>query len=875
MKARVNQTGEGLVEPLTRREREVLVLLAQGYSAPEIAEQLTLALSSVKWYVQQIYGKLGVNNKQRAILRASELGLLETPSPVVSVNSSPKHNLPFQLTSFIGREKEIETVNRLIAPHGGGKRSSPVGRLLTLTGAGGSGKTRLALEVAASLRDGFPDGVWFIEFAPLIDPNLVVQSVLTTLGLSEQPGRSTLAIVCDFLQPKRALLVLDNCEHLIQACAQLVETMLRACPALHILATSREALNVAGERLYLVPTLTTPDPAQADLDTLPQYEAVRLFVERAQTALPGFGLTVDNTSAVAQVCHQLDGIPLALELAAARVKALRVEQIAARLAERDQFRLLTAGRRTSLPRHQTLHALIDWSYNLLSEHERLLLPRLSIFAGGCTLEAAEVVCVGEGVEADNILDLITQLVNKSLVISEREQGQEARYRMLETIRQYASGRLLEAGEDEQLRDRHLAYFLQWSERVEPELCGPQQLKWLDQIETEHDNLRSALEWSLTQTKGGEAGLRLAGSLPIFWLHRGYINEGFAWLEKVLASRTAPRAGGLRAKALYGAGFLACWQGDRMATARRRLEESAGLWQTLGSAGRTGLAQVLATFCEAMRILGDPAAARSLAEEAVLLCREQGDRWGLAYALTNLGVAIRDQEDFALARSTIDEGVALWRELGDLWGLDLATHRLGEVALRQGDYEEARRHFADCLVFARKLGNPGQTAWKLCNLANVALNLSHWAEAKIYNEECFSMFQELGSKYGQTTCYSYSGFLALIDGNNQQAQRFFEKALEFARTSGPVWLGANVLMGLASVAAGTQARQAARLLGAAEARLKAGASYWDTFEKLCVGRVTDTAIAQLGEAVFATAQAEGRAMTFEQAADYALENEPSD
>ena len=488
------------VEPLTRREREVLALLAQGYSGPEIAKQLTLALSSVKWYVQQVYGKLGVNNKQRAIIRAAELGLLETFSPPASTpqrHPSPKHNLPSQLTSFIGREKEIAEIRRLLSPlsraEEAGEGLGVRARLLTLTGAGGSGKTRLALQAAAQLLDAFPDGVWFIELAPLSDPALVPQSLLSTLGLIEQAGRSALAILTDFLQPKRALLVLDNCEHLIQACAQLAETLLRTCPTLYILATSREALGIAGETPYLVPTLTTPDPTHANLDTLPQYEAVRLFVERAQTAWPGFALTNDNTPAVAQVCHQLDGIPLAIELAAARVKALRVEQIAARLTERDRFRLLISGTRTALSRHQTLQALIDWSHDLLSEPERALLRRLAVFAGGWTLEAAEAVCVGDGIEADKVLHLMTQLVNKSLILAEREQGKEARYHILETIRQYASERLLKAGEGEQLRSRHLDFFLRWAERVEPDVRGPQQLKWLDQFEIENDNLRAALE----------------------------------------------------------------------------------------------------------------------------------------------------------------------------------------------------------------------------------------------------------------------------------------------------------------------------------------------------------------------------------------------
>jgi tetratricopeptide (TPR) repeat protein len=330
-------------------------------------------------------------------------------------------------------------------------------------------------------------------------------------------------------------------------------------------------------------------------------------------------------------------------------------------------------------------------------------------------------------------------------------------------------------------------------------------------------------------------------------------------------------GGVRAKALYGAGFLACWQGDRMDAARAWLEESASLWRMLGPAGRTGLAHALSMLSEAMRILGDPLAARSLAEEAAAISRDQNERWGLAFALTNLGIAIREQEDFALARSTIDECIVLWGELGDRWGLDLATHRMGELAHRQGDYEGARRHFMECLVKARKLNDQEQVAWKLANLAMVALNLGDWTEAKAYTEEYFSLFRELGSKYGQSYAYYDFGLLALTDGDDRQAQSFFERALELARTSGPLWLGATVLMGLAAAAASTHAWRAAQLLGAAEARLTAGASYWDAFETLCVGRLTATALAQLGDAAFAAAQAEGRAMTFEQAAAYALED----
>lgn len=808
--------------------------------------------------------KLGIPEAERPQWVRFARGLVEHPNHHLTSSAlrEQKTNLPISLTSFIGREKEIEMVKQLIAPPGGG-------RLLTLTGAGGSGKTRLALEVAAKLRDLFPDGVWFIDFAPLTDPALVPQSLLTTLGLSEQAGRSALAIVSDFLQPKRVLLILDNCEHLIQACAQLVEALLRTCPTLHILATSREALSVAGERLYLVPTLTTPDPAQANLATLPDYEAVRLFIERGQTVLPGFKLTGDNMHAVAQVCHQLDGIPLAVELAAARVKVLRVEQIAARLAEHDQFRLLTSGSRTALPRHQTLHALIGWSYNLLSEDERLLLQRLSVFAGGCTLEAAEAVCVGEGVEADNVLDLMTQLVNKSFVIGEREQGREARYRMLEIIRQFAIERLLEAGKGEQTRKQHFEFFLQRAEQIEPNVRRPHLPDYLNQLEAEHDNLRAALEWSLAQADYGEAGLRMAGALFSFWDQRGYRGEGRTWLARALDNPAAPSAGEARAKALYGAGCLAGAEGDNQTT-RTLLEESVNLWRALGSAGLTGLAHTLSILGQIMRGQGDLSTARALGSEAIAIFRKQDERWGLAWALSYMGMTLRDQEDFALASSFIEESVSLWRDLGNQFGLAEAIRKRGNNAMRQGNYELAQRAFADSLAITRNLGNKEAVAQLLIELGQVTLCLDDRVQAAAYVQEGFDLFRESRNKAWLADCLYYSGLLAGFEGDNHQARIFLEQALVLSRQAGSIWVRANVLMGLAGVAAAdAQARRAAHILGAADTQLELGASYWDAAESRYIERAVASAVAQLGEDAFAEAYAEGQAMTFEQAADYAL------
>jgi predicted ATPase/DNA-binding XRE family transcriptional regulator len=818
-----------------------------------------------------LFEKLGIPKAERTQWVRFARGMAEYPKhhPISSPPRKPKTNFPIPLTSFIGREKDIERIQHRLAGH----------RLVTLIGVGGIGKTRLSQQAANQLLDNYADGVWLVEFASLNDPLLVPQSVATAFGIQQGADHSGLVeTLVIFFSAKTILLILDNCEHLLDACAKLADQLLRSCPNLKILATSRQALGIIGEALYQVPSLTIPDIQQISLiEKLNDYESIRLFYERAQLVQLDFALTKNNASSIAQICSRLDGIPLAIELAAVQIQTISAEQIAEQL---DRcFHILTGGSRTALPKHQTLQASIDWSWHLLHDGEQILLRRLSVFAGGWTLDAAERVCVGEGVEADAILNLMTQLVNKSLVISERAQGKETRYRILETIRQYASERLLEASESEQLRNRHLDFFLWWTERVEPKVRGRQQLKWLDQLEAENDNLRVALEWSLTKAEHGEASLRLAGALPVFWYQRGYINEGLAWLVEVLGIPTAESVGGVRAKALYGAGFLACWQGNRMGAARIWLEESADLWRKLGLGGRTGLAHALATLSEAMRLLGEPAAARSLAGEAAALSREQDDYWGLAYALTNLGTAISDQattdeEDFALAHSTIDESIALWRELGDSWGLVLATHRLGEVAMRQGDYEVARRHFLDCLVVVRKLGDQEQEAWKLSNLASIALSLGDWAEAKAYTEESFNLFREVGSKYGESVSYCNFGFLALMDDNNHQAQRFFEQAVELACTSGPIWVGAMALVGLAGATASSQAPRAARLLGAAEARLEAGASYWGGVETLCVGRLTATAMAQLGGTVFAKAQAEGRAMTFEQAVAYALVNEPS-
>jgi tetratricopeptide (TPR) repeat protein len=521
-----------------------------------------------------------------------------------------------------------------------------------------------------------------------------------------------------------------------------------------------------------------------------------------------------------------------------------------------------------LPKHQTLQASIDWSWELLDDFEQTLLRRLSVFAGGFILETVEQVCTGTPIELRQVAEILSQLVQKSLIVQSPGAGRGERFLLLETIRQYAREKLLDAGEAEQLRNRHLDFFLHWAEQAGPRLRGAKQLEWLDRLEAENDNLRAALEWSLTRAEYGEVSLRLAGTLFLFWRHGSYVSEGRAWLRRALATPTAPLAGAARAQALYADGFLAHCQSDTTATAL--LEESISLWRALGSPGKIGLAYALAELGEDMRWQGDLGMARSLESEAVTLFREENERWGLAYSLSSMVLTIRDPGDFGLARSVCNESIALWRDLGELWELGVSTRFLGLVALREGNYEVARGHFADYLALSRRLDNKGEVPWALLDLGEATLNLGDRVQAHSLIEESFRIFREFDHKYGIATCLYDSGLLAGLEGDNEQAATFFEQGLVLAPTTGPIWYRADILMGLAGVAAmNGEALRAARLLGAADTQLEAAASYWNAADSLYRERTTASAVAQLGESEFAAAYDEGRAMTFEQAADYAL------
>jgi predicted ATPase/DNA-binding SARP family transcriptional activator len=538
-------------------------------------------------------------------------------SPPAELPGVGKHNLPAARTSFVGREREIVEI----------KRELTMTRLLSLTGVGGSGKTRLALEVARDLVGAYPDGVWLVELAGLSEGDLVPQAVARAVGVPERPGQPLTDTLAEYLRAKSVLLVVDNCEHLADSVSNLLDTLLDSCPRLRVLATSRETLGLAGEVVWRVPSLSVPYT-----DDLPQemtgYEAVRLFAERARLKLPAFQLTLEDAPAVVEVCQKLEGIPLAIELATARMGTLSVRQISERLE--DPLGLLSVGGRTAASRQQTLRGTLDWSYELLGEFERALFGRFSVFAGGWTLEAAEAVGVGEGIEEGDVLDTLSGLVGKSLVVAEARQEDRVRYRLLEPVRQYAREKLEEGGEAEEVRHRHATFFLTLAEEAEPRLRGPEDLEWLERLETEHDNLREVLSWALERGEA-ELGIRLAGALWRFWEARGYYGEGLAWLKRVLARGS--RVSAARIKALEGEGWLTLYSGeiDEGGIAAReglKLSDEAGL----GGAVTAKFLHVLGWIAN---LEGDQDSAKELFEECLKLSRDANDELGIADAILGL------------------------------------------------------------------------------------------------------------------------------------------------------------------------------------------------------------------------------------------------
>ncbi len=671
-----------------------------------------------------------------------------------------RNNLKIEVTSFIGREREIEQATAML-------ERSP---LLTLTGPGGVGKTRLGPRLAKGLIEDFEDGTWLVECGGLTDPAFVLPAVVSAIGLTEPAGRLLLDAVVDQLRGKRLLLVLDDCDPVLAACADLVETLVRSCSGVRIVVTSREALGVPGEAILPIASLMTPAAgARIALGELAEVEACRLFIERAGAIQPTFALTETNARSVAQICHRLDGIPLAIELAAARVRSLPVEQIAARLD--DRFRLLTGGSRTSVARHQTLRATIDWSYDLLTEPERAVLRRLSAFSGGASLGAAESVCAGDPVDPIDVVDVLGRLVEKSLVVTDPTLA-EARFKLLETIREYARSRLVEADEGDATLRRHRDWYVALVDEASPTFFhGPEPIEWLSRLDREHDDLRSALEWCVDQPGEARFGLRIAAGLWRYWEIRGHLTEGRGWLERMvqeLGGDFTP----LRADALTGAGNLAFMQGEFRA-------------------------------------------ASAFHGASLAIHRQIGDRQSVAYAANNLANTAALLGDHAQARALYEETIALTRELGDVRGVAFGSIHLADVAARQGDFESARNIQEEILAMVRGLGDRWTEAFALDTFARTTSWAGDRAEARSLHTEALGILEEIGDRRGVARVLTHLAELALADGESAEARKLHRQSLAIRQELGDMPGLASAMENLAEAIATDDALAAARLHGAAE------------------------------------------------------------
>ncbi len=765
-----------------------------------------------------------------------------------------QNNLPVQLTPFIGREQELSGVQRLL------DREDV--RLLTLTGPGGAGKTRLSLQVAAEVSERFADGVFFVNLAPVSDGALVIPTIAQTLDIREGTGQPSLERLREVLQQKQMLLLLDNFEQVMSASGEVAE-LLAACPRLKALVTSREVLHVRAEREFSVPPMTLPDLKNLpDLATLSHNAAVTLFLQRAQAVKPDFELTNANARAIAEICVRLDGLPLAIELAAARVKLLPPQALLSRLDQR--LAVLTGVSRDVPARQQALRNTIAWSYNLLDAAEQRLFRRLSVFVGGCTLEAAEAVWAapGNGDGAGQVLDTIASLIDKSLLQQAEQEGEEPRFVMLETIREYGMERLAANGEMEAIREAHAEYYLTLAERAEPELAGPQQAVWLERLEREYDNLRAVMEWSFERgASEPEVTLRLAAALRRFWEVRAHWNDGRNFLERGLAVSKMVAAP-VQLKALKAAAHLAYVQGD-VDRAEALSEECLARCRELGD--RVGIALSLRLLGMIAEWRSSFVVASARTEESLELFKEAGDNEGIAWSLANLANIASLQGEYARAISLQEDALVLFKALGNIEGIALLLCGLARVLfISKGDSARVHTLLEESLALCRKVGHKDGLVWALNLLGEVFLQQGDAIEARALLEENVALSREIGHRQGTAQSLTLLGRVAASQGDYAAAHTLFEESFEVTKKLGDKLYLASNLEGLAVVAvAQGEPLRAARLWGAAEALREVIGAPIPPVERVDYDHSVATARAQCGEKAFAAAWAEGRGMTPEQ------------